>query len=87
MKQAVCYSCGEMKRGALAPCPHCGRSPESDDDLILSIGLTDRYLDDAELEAVGRDIKQGKRPNLNDETRQQFQAHLEEFKKFPAVNR
>lgn len=87
MKQAVCYSCGEMKRGALAPCPHCGRSPESDDDLILSLGLTDRYLDDAELEAVGRDIKQGKRPKLDDETRQRFQAHLEEFKKFPAVKR
>ncbi len=42
--------------------------------------MTERYLTALEREAVGQDIKQGKSPRLDDETRQRFQAHLEEFK-------
>lgn len=86
MARAVCLFCGEGKAGAFVPCPHCGRFPESDDDLILSLLMTERYLTDFEREAVGQDIKQGKPRSLEDETRQRFQAHLEEFKKAPPVS-
>lgn len=85
MKRAVCLFCGEGKAGAFVPCPYCGRRPESDDDLILSLVMTEPHLDELGREAVGQDIKQGKLPSLDDEIRQRFQAHLEEFKKVPLV--
>lgn len=85
MTRAICLFCGEGKAGAFVPCLHCGRCPESDDDLILSLVLTEPRLDELGREAVGQDIKQGKRPRLDDETRQRFLAQLEEFKKAPPV--
>jgi len=83
--RAVCLFCGEGKAGAFVPCPHCGRGPESDDDLILSLVMTEPHLDELGREAVGQDIKHGKCPSLDNETRQRFQAHLEEFKRGPVV--
>jgi hypothetical protein len=85
MTRAVCLFCGEGKAGAFVLCPHCGRCPEADDELILSLMMTERYLTGPEREAVGQDIKQGKRPSLDNETRQRFQAHLEEFRQVSVV--
>lgn len=87
MTKAVCFSCGEMKAGALVPCPYCGIYPKLDNDLILSLSLTSRQLGGDKMAAVCQDIKQGRRLKLDEETRQRFQACLEEFKKFPIVKR
>lgn len=87
MKQAVCFSCGEVKPGALARCPHCGKLPESDEDLLLSLALSSRYLGGVSLEVAGRDIKEGRRPRLDEQTLERLQAQLEEFKGRPVVRR
>jgi len=39
------------------------------------------------MEIIGRDIKEGKRPKLDEHTQQHFQAQLEEFRKSPIVKR
>ena len=83
--RAVCLFCGEGKAGAFVPCPHWGRCPESDDDLILSLVMTKPYLDELGREAVSQDIKRGKRPKLDDETRERYGRQLEEFKRVPVV--
>jgi len=51
------------------------------------LAITERHLDEAGMDATARSIKEGKRPKLDEETRQQLHAHLEEFKKNPIVNR
>ena len=87
MTRAICYFCGEMKVGAFVQCPNCGLYPEEDDHLILSLIMTDRYLDKTKMEAIGKDIKEGHFPTLTEETRQQFLPHLEEFKRKPVAKR
>lgn len=87
MKQAVCFSCGEVKPGALARCPLCGKLPESDEDLLLSLALSSRNLGGVSLEVAGRDIKEGRRPRLDEQTLDRLRAQIEEFKKAPIVKR
>ena len=87
MPRAICFSCGGTKSSALGPCPHCGSLPEVDDDLILSLAITERHLDEAGMDAIARSIKEGKRPKLDKKKRQQLLAHLEEFKKNPVIKR
>jgi len=70
MAYAVCFHCGEMKFGALVSCPHCGRCPESDGDLLLPIALPSRHLDCGMMVVIVRDIKEGKRPKLDEKTQQ-----------------
>jgi len=83
--RAVCLFCGKAKAGAFVSCPHCGRCPEPDDDMILSLVMTAPYLDELGREAVGQDIKHGKRPKLDSETRERHRAQLEEFRRVPVV--
>jgi hypothetical protein len=86
MKRAVCLFCGEGKAGAFVLCPNCARCPETGDDLILSLVMTEPHLDELGREAVGQDIKhRGKRPSLDSETRERLRAQLEEFKRVPVV--
>jgi hypothetical protein len=61
--------------------------PESDEDLLLSLALSSRYLGGVSLEVAGRDIKEGRRPRLDEQTLERLQAQLEEFKKSPVVRR
>lgn len=87
MPRAICFSCGGTKSSALVPCPLCRSCPEADDDLILSLAMSDRHLDEVGMEATARCIREGKRPILDEETRLRLQAHLKEFKKNPIVKR
>jgi len=43
MTTAICFKCGAMKFAAFTPCQTCGVTPSSDDDLVLSIAMTDHY--------------------------------------------
>lgn len=87
MPRAICFSCGGTKSSALVPCPHCRSCPEADDDLILSLAMSERHLDEAGMKATARCIREGKRPKLDEKKRQQLLAHLEEFKRNPGVKR
>ena len=81
MTEAVCFNCGEMKFGAFVDCPTCGVKPETDDDLAVSLALTDHYLDMATLEQLGLSIKSGKPPCLDDDIKEEFLRNIAEFKK------
>ncbi|MBA6348812.1 hypothetical protein [Colwellia sp. BRX8-9] len=86
MTQAVCFKCGEIKFGAFMLCSHCSATPSADEDLVLSLSMTDHYLDLATLKRIGGDIKIGKFPHLDEESRQYLLKELQEFKKNPLSN-
>ena len=46
MTKAVCFRCGDIKFGAFNPCGACGETPRNDEDLILSLAMTDHYFND-----------------------------------------
>ena len=46
MTKAICWKCGEFKSGSVAPCPNCNADPETEDDLLKSLFLTDHYHDE-----------------------------------------
>ena len=59
MTKAVCFNCGELKHGAFTICKGCQVRPTSESDLITSLGLTDNYISEPELEAIGIRLKNG----------------------------
>jgi len=44
MTQAVCFKCEVIKFGAFVVCDKCEALSESEDDLMLSVVLTDQYF-------------------------------------------
>jgi hypothetical protein len=66
MTEAICIGCGELKFGAFNICKSCGGIPRSDDELMLSLALTDHHLDSETLRQIGCEIKRGKRPRLGE---------------------
>jgi hypothetical protein len=58
-----------MKWGAFNPCEKCGARPHNDDDLALSLALSDHYFDKDRLEQIGGDIAKGKPVHLDPGTR------------------
>ncbi|ANE54044.1 hypothetical protein [Methylomonas sp. DH-1] len=83
MTQAVCFKCGEIKFGAFVLCPNCNARPAADEELILSLAMTDHYFDLATMKQMGAAIKNGNPPHLDEKSRQDLQKQLEEFKKMP----
>lgn len=69
MTMAVCFKCGKTKFGAFVSCPECHAAPKSEDDLALSLAMTDHYFDMPTLEQMGAAVRDGKPPHLNPETR------------------
>jgi len=62
MTQAVCFNCGETKWGSFNGCENCGSRPRSDDELMLSLMLTDHNLREDEFARFANSIKAGRRP-------------------------
>ncbi len=83
MTQAVCFSCGEMKFGAFAECPSCGGRPQTDDDFVLSLAMTDHYFKMDTMLQMGQSIKEGKPPHLDEATRKNLLSELAQFRKTP----
>jgi len=54
MTIALCFACGELKRGALCPCVAC--DAETDADERLAISYSDHYLSVDVLKRFGRVI-------------------------------
>ncbi len=65
MTLAVCFNCGNFKLGAFTPCPKCAQQPQTDDELMLSLAMTDHNLDRANLEYASQDIASGNCPQLD----------------------
>ena len=72
MTVAICWKCGEVKWGAFNPCPKCKAAPTGEDDMAVSLALTDHYFDKAALERMGVDIAAGKQMTLDPATRQKL---------------
>jgi hypothetical protein len=68
MTTAVCFNCGEIKFGAFTSCDQCMVTPVYEDDLAISLAMTDHYFDIPTLEQMASDIRSGKRLTLEPET-------------------
>jgi hypothetical protein len=68
MTTAVCFNCGEIKFGAFTPCEKCEATPVNEDDLAISLAMTDHYFDMPTLEQMASDIRIGERLTLEPET-------------------
>jgi hypothetical protein len=86
MTQAVCFKCGEIKLGAFVLCPYCNARPSADEELILSLAMTDHYFDLATMKQMGASVKDGQPPHLDEKSRQDLLRQLEKFKKMPMSN-
>ena len=65
MPTAVCFRCGEFKFGAFCPC-QCGAMPQTEDELAISLAMTDHYFDEPTLQQLGAAIqKTGTPPALD----------------------
>ena len=79
MTMAVCYKCGEIKFGAFCPCDKCGEKPETEDDLIISLAMTDHQFDMATLEKISETIKKyGLPPDIPAEEKEQIRELFRE---------
>jgi len=83
MTQAVCFKCGEIKLGAFVLCPYCNARPSADEELILSLAMTDHYFDLATMKQMGAAVRDGKPPHLDEKSRQDLMKQLGEFIKLP----
>jgi hypothetical protein len=72
MTMAVCFRCGGMKFGAFVPCPECRQAPRTEEDLAISMAMTDHYFDVPTLKKIGASVKKGKPPKLSPETKAQL---------------
>jgi hypothetical protein len=76
MTIAVCFQCGAQKFGAFCPCGECRAVPQTEDELALSLAMTDHYFDQQTLDQMGAAVRDGKPPHLSPETREGLLASL-----------
>jgi hypothetical protein len=69
MTIAICFKCGAAKFGAFIPCNQCGAAPCNEEDAALSMGMSDHYFDVDTLEQMSLMVRDGKPPQLNEETK------------------
>jgi hypothetical protein len=69
---AVCFKCGVIKFGAFVPCPQCAAFPQTEDDLALSLAMTDHYFDMPTLEQMGAAVRDGNPPHLDPKSHAQL---------------
>lgn len=81
MTVAICYKCGEFKKYAFAPCPKCHTVPHTDEELMLSLVMSDHYFDRTILEQDSKAIKEGMVPAIDQETRKRLSNEIAEFRK------
>lgn len=81
MTTAVCFQCGHLKFGSFLACEECQAKPRTDDELIVSLAMSDHYFDQATLDSMGEYIKEhGHPPQLDPESEKVFRRNFEEVK-------
>ena len=63
MTLAVCFKCGSQKVGAFCPCPDCGQEPKTEDELAVSMVMTDHYFDQASLDRMSELTRRNGKPS------------------------
>jgi len=56
-----------MKRGAFNSCPKCNAAPRGEEDLAISLGLTDHFFDRETISRMAAQISSGAKVELNPE--------------------
>lgn len=69
MTVAVCFKCGAIKFGAFLPCKGCGARPRSDDEVVVSVWMSDHHFSRAELDRMGAELAAGRPPVIGDRTK------------------
>lgn len=72
MTIAICFNCGEFKFSAWAECDKCGMKPRSDDDIVVSLVMTDHYYDESSLKHLGGQINKGFKITLEDDMKKEL---------------
>ena len=81
MTKAVCFRCGHLKFGSFLPCDQCQAKPQTDEELIASLAMTEHYFDQATLESMREYIREhGRHPELDPNSMKIFRKALEEAK-------
>jgi hypothetical protein len=83
MTIAICFKCGSKKDGSFVICKTCGTRPIRDDDCIYSMLMTSHYFKETYLMDMGKDIKNGKLPNVEPSTWNKISEEFNRFKKTP----
>ncbi len=78
MTMAVCFKCGTIKFGAFCPCQVCQAMPANEDDLAISLTMTDHYFDMPTLEQMGATIRDGKPVHLDEASKANILVSLRE---------
>lgn len=81
MTTAVCFQCGHLKFGSFLPCDQCQARPRTEDEMIVSLAMSDHYFDQPTLEQMGQYIQEhGVPPRLDPESEKAFRRNFEEIK-------
>jgi hypothetical protein len=72
-----------MKFGAFSRCQQCGHEPCSDDELALSLSLTDHYHTEHALRRMGKGIKEGNPHPFSERERREMLDTLRHLRNDP----
>lgn len=61
---AICHNCGARKNDPFQNCPQCRKAPAGDDELALSMMLSEHFLSPEKLAAAAAAIKAGQKLEL-----------------------
>jgi hypothetical protein len=65
-----------MKFGAFLPCMQCQHQPKSEDELAISLAMTDHYFDENDLKEIAEQVREGNPPALDEESKEQLVAQI-----------
>lgn len=86
MTFAVCYCCGNGKHGAFSVCENCGRKPQIEEDIIMSLAMTDHYFKKDYLEQMGLQLRSGYSIDFSEGVKEKFRSELIECGLFKRPN-
>lgn len=86
MTVAICISCGSEKVGAWTLCPICASKPRSKDEAMLSLAMSEWFLDDEGRSRWAEQIQAGNKPHLNDASREVLSGFVTSFDEWGDVN-
>ena len=85
MTKALCWQCGEFKFGAFNPCPACNAEPGNEEEIMVSLLLTDHDLSEDELVSLQERIRGGAKIEIDEETRTALLPVVEEVKRISGI--
>tara|TARA_R110002095_G_scaffold103660_1_gene90848 strand:- start:592 stop:882 length:291 start_codon:yes stop_codon:yes gene_type:complete len=87
MTTAVCFHCGHLKFGSFNICEECQTQPRTDEELIVSLAMSDHYFDQPTMESMGDYIREhGHPPHLDPNSEETFRRNFEEVKASGLLN-